>query len=72
MGEGLSLNITLAIIGFSAVVIGLSIWLERRPHEFGRMRLPTTPFLFVAVLVIIVMCAHLLTLGGAPVHHAAY
>jgi hypothetical protein len=72
MDEGLTLTPTLAIVAASIAAIILCLWLERRPHEFGKLRFPTTPFLFIAILVIVLMAAHLLTLSGAPVHHAAY
>lgn len=72
MDEGLTLVPTLAVVAAGIAAIVLCLWLERRPREFGKMRVPTTPFLFLAILVIVVMAAHLLTLMGAPAHHAAY
>jgi hypothetical protein len=68
MDEGLTLIPTLTIMALSVAVAAFFLWYERRPREFGKMRLPTTPFLFAAILVVIVMCAHLLTLMGAPAH----
>ncbi|MES1989622.1 MAG: hypothetical protein V4441_01565 [Pseudomonadota bacterium] len=65
MGEVLTLYPTLGITAVMLVsLVGLAI-LEKRPHEFGQFRLPTTPLFFIALLVIMLMCAHLLTLVGA-------
>ena len=64
MGDVLTFNVTLGIIGVMiAVVIGL-VLLERRPREFGKLRFPTTPFIFLAIFVIVVMGSHLLGLLG--------
>lgn len=68
MNEGLTLIPTLAIIAVSVAAAGLFLWLERRPHEFGKARWPTTPLLFLTIVVVILMSAHLLTLAGAPAH----
>ncbi len=70
MDEGLTLVPTLAIMAAAFAATGIFLWLERRPREFGRARFPTTPFLFLAILVVIVMCSHLLTLIGAPGRNA--
>ena len=65
MREILTLWPTLGIIAVMlASLVGLTV-LEKRPREFGQFRLPTTPLFFLAMLVIMLMCAHLLTLVGA-------
>jgi len=62
MHDVLTLWPTLGIIAVMVgAMVGLSI-LEKRPREFGQLRLPTTPLFFLAVLVIMLMCAHLLTM----------
>ena len=64
MGDVLTFNVTLGIIGVMiAAVIGL-VLLERRPREFGKLRFPTTPFIFLSIFVIVVMGSHLLGLLG--------
>ncbi|MGB3809916.1 MAG: hypothetical protein WA943_07440 [Parvibaculum sp.] len=68
MDEGLTLIPTLAIIAVSIAAVALLLFLEKRPQEFGRVRFPLTPFLFLAIMIVIVMSAHLLTLAGAPKH----
>jgi len=64
MGDVLTLTSTLIIIATMLAAIGGLVWLEKRPHEFGKMRWPTTPLIFLAIFVIIVMAAHLLRLLG--------
>ncbi len=64
----MDIQITLAA-GFAATsVIILLIWLEHRPREPGNPRLiPLTPLLFLAIFVLIVILAHLVTvLTGEP------
>lgn len=66
MREALTLTTTLSIMAASVVAIVGLIWYEKRPREFGQMRLvPTTPLIFLMFLVLILMAAHLLTLMGA-------
>ncbi len=64
MKDVLTLWPTLGIIAAMLAAIGGLVWLEKRPHEFGKMRWPTTPLIFLAMFVIIIMAAHLLTLLG--------
>lgn len=65
MGPGLSLTITLAVLAASLAGAAALIWLEKRPPEFGRVRLlPTTPLIFASILIAIVMIVHLVTLMG--------
>lgn len=64
MSDMLTLWPTLTIIGtMIAVIVGLTL-LERRPREFGKLRFPTTPFIFLAIFVIVIMASHLLSLAG--------
>ena len=63
MGQGLSLTVTLIVLASSLAGAGLLVWLEKRPATPGRIRfLPTTPLIFLALIVAAVMAAHLLTL----------
>lgn len=64
MEEVLPLTTTLIIIAAMLASIGGLVWLEKRPHEFGKMRWPTTPLIFLAMFVILIMAAHLLRLAG--------
>lgn len=65
MGDVLPLYPTLAILATSLAGAAWFSWLERRPREFGRVRLfPTTPMLFLCALVAIVMIVHLVTFLG--------
>jgi hypothetical protein len=64
----MSLELSLAVL-FAALAIGaLANWCERRPRELGRPPLvPYTAIQVVAVLVIILMLAHLVSLlTGQP------
>lgn len=66
MGQGLSLTVTLIVLASSLAGAGLLVWLEKRPATPGRIRfLPTTPLIFLALIVAVVMIVHLLTLMGA-------
>ncbi|MCF8470204.1 MAG: hypothetical protein K9G30_05420 [Parvibaculum sp.] len=61
----MTLPVTLTILAASVALAGVLVWLERRPPEPGRIRyLPTTPLLFAAILIAILMIVHLVTLGG--------
>lgn len=64
MGDAMTLTPTLSIIGLMIALIAALTWQERRPREFGKMRFPTTPFIFLALFVIIIMASHLLGLAG--------
>lgn len=64
MGDILTLTPTLVVIGIMiAIIAGLAL-LERRPREFGKLRFPTTPFIFLAIFVLVIMASHLLGLAG--------
>ena len=64
----MSLELTLAILLGALATAALANWRERRPRELGRPPLvPYTAIQVVAVLVIIVMLAHLVSLlTGQP------
>lgn len=65
MQEFLPLYPTLAILAASLAGATWFAWLERRPSEFGRVRLvPTTPMMFLCALIAIVMIVHLATFLG--------
>jgi predicted permease len=57
--------VTLAFLVLGLVLAGLMAWLERRPRrDFNPRLLPTTPIMFMSVLVVLVAAAHLLNLYG--------
>jgi hypothetical protein len=64
----MSLGVTLVILAAAAVVFALATYKARQPYEPGRP--PYVPYLvvqFVAVLAIILMAGHLVTLlTGKP------
>jgi hypothetical protein len=64
----LSLELTVAILLAALLAAGLANWRERRPREIGRPPLvPYTAIQVLAVLVIILMLAHLVSLlTGQP------
>jgi len=60
-----TLAVTLTLLAASLAAAGFLTWLERRPPEPGKVRLlPTTPLIFLAILVAIVMLVHLVNLMG--------
>ena len=61
----MSLAVTLTILAASLAATGLLIWLERRPVEPGRIRLlPTTPLIFAALVIAVIMAVHIVNLMG--------
>jgi predicted ABC-type exoprotein transport system permease subunit len=64
----LDLVVTLIVLVAAAICGAYMIWLEHRPATLGEPRLlPTTSLLFVCALVIVLACAHLVSLvTGAP------
>ena len=65
MGQGLSLTVTLIVLASSLAGAAVLVWMEKRPATPGRIRfLPTTPLIFLALIVAVVMVVHLLTLMG--------
>jgi hypothetical protein len=64
----MSLELSLAVLFAALAIAALANWRERRPRELGRPPLvPYTAIQVVAVLVIILMLAHLVSLlTGQP------
>lgn len=67
---GVSTDLVLTISGLIAAICGVVglIWVEKRPRDPGKpLLLPTTPLLFLCLLLIVLAAAHLLTLvTGTP------
>ncbi len=62
---GVTLPVTLAVLAMSVAAAGVLVWLEKRPTEFGRVRLlPTTTLIFLCIMVVVLMLVHLVTLMG--------
>ena len=64
----MDLTVTLVILGIAVVIAAVSNYKGRQPHEPGVIRwIPYTGLQFVALLVIVLMLAHLVTLlTGTP------
>lgn len=61
----MSLELTLVILAASIACTGFLVWLEKRPSEIGRVRLiPTTPLIFLSLMVAILMIVHVVNLMG--------
>jgi len=62
------LTITLGALVVAVAGTGYLVWLERKPRVPGHPRLiPSTPLMFLCLLVMIVAIAHLLTIvTGTP------
>ncbi len=61
----MTLAVTLTLLAASVAAAGFLIWLERRPAEPGKVRLlPTTPLIFLSILIAVVMLVHLANLMG--------
>ena len=61
----MTLAVTLTLLAASVAAAGFPIWLERRPAEPGKVRLlPTTPLIFLSILIAVVMLVHLANLMG--------
>jgi hypothetical protein len=57
------LGLTLAVLLAALAIAGLANWRERRPSDFGRPPLvPYATIQLIAVVVIILMAAHLISL----------
>ncbi|MDO9126864.1 hypothetical protein [Parvibaculum sp.] len=69
----MTLPLTLAVLAMSAAAAGVLVWLEKRPTEFGRVRLlPTTTLIFLCIIVAVVMLVHLVTLMGGHTGNRFY
>lgn len=70
MFPGMSIDLTLTVGGLVTALAGVValIWLEHRPREPGKpLLLPSTPLLFLCLLIIVLTLAHLVTLiTGVP------
>jgi hypothetical protein len=70
MSSYLSTDFVVTVIGLVAALAGVVtlLWLERRPREPGKpLLLPTTPLLFLCLLVVVIAMAHMVTLiTGVP------
>ena len=64
----MSLTVTLIILGVAVVVAGISVYKARQPYEPGKIRwIPYVWLQYVALLVVVLMLAHLVTLlTGKP------
>ncbi|GMV63227.1 MAG: hypothetical protein AMXMBFR74_23950 [Parvibaculum sp.] len=61
----MTLTVTLALLAASLAAAGFLTLLERRPAELGKVRLlPTTPLIFLSILIAVVMLVHLVNLMG--------
>ncbi|HAC59210.1 MAG TPA: hypothetical protein DCF73_12775 [Rhodobiaceae bacterium] len=61
----MNLELTLVILAASIACTGLLVWYEKRPTELGRIRLvPTTPLIFLSLMVAILMIVHVVNLMG--------
>ena len=61
----MTLAVTLALLAASLAAAGFLTWLERSPAELGKVRLlPTTPLIFLSILIAVVMLVHLVNLMG--------
>ncbi|MFN0191531.1 MAG: hypothetical protein ACKVP5_06080 [Aestuariivirga sp.] len=57
--------ITLAFLILGLALAGLMAWIERRPRTNFKPRLvPTTPIMFLGVLVALIAAVHILNLYG--------
>ncbi len=65
----MGLGITLGLIAGVLAIIGWLIWVERKPRQLGRVNLvPTTPLLFIALVVLVAFLAHLVSLVTGQPH----
>jgi hypothetical protein len=53
---------TAILLGLALAVTAIALVVARRPLEIGRIRPPTTPFLFVGVISSGLLAMHLLSL----------
>ena len=64
----MGLGLTIAVLLAALLIAGIANWRERRPRDLGQPSLvPYSAIQVLAVLVIILMLAHLVSLlAGAP------
>ena len=66
----LSLDFLVTLAGLVTALSGVValLWMERRPREPGKpLLLPTTPLLFVCLVIIVIALAHMVTIiTGVP------
>ena len=61
----MTMTVTLAVLAASLGATGLLVWLERRPSDPFRVRLvPTTPLIFLSILVAVLMVVHIVNMMG--------
>jgi hypothetical protein len=58
----MSLLTTAILLAVSLAMTAIALMVARRPVEIGRIRPPTTPFLFVGVITTGLLAMHLLSL----------
>ena len=64
----MSLTVTLIALAIAAAVFAFSLWMDRREYEPGALRYPAKVFLFVSLLVVIALLAHVIgLLTGQPI-----
>jgi hypothetical protein len=56
--------VTIALIAAGVGLAGAMAWIERKPRDLTPRLVPTTPVMFVGLLVAIIAAAHLLNLYG--------
>lgn len=56
--------VTIALIAAGVGLAGAMAWIERKPRDLSPCLVPTTPVMFVGLLVAIIAAAHLLNLYG--------
>lgn len=63
----MTLTVTLISLAVAAGVFAFSLWMDRREHEPGALRYPAKAFLFISLLVMVALLAHLIgLLTGQP------
>ena len=63
----MSLEVTLIYLTCAAGVFAFSLWMDGREYEPGELRYPAKIFLFLSLLIIIALLAHVVGLiSGKP------
>jgi hypothetical protein len=61
----IELSFTFGALALGTSVVGLMVWLERRPRKSLDPNLvPTTPFMFIGAFVSLIAVVHLVNLYG--------